>query len=88
VGYTELGLLPPWFIQFFGHYAEKFKIDGLVLQTAESCRLLSGPLRLFIKHLEDRGIPTFELRSDYVDARDWDDAMWKSRLSSFIETLQ
>jgi hypothetical protein len=23
-----------------------------------------------------------------VDARDWDDQMWKSRLSSFIETLQ
>jgi benzoyl-CoA reductase subunit B len=88
VGYTELGLLPPWFIHFFGHYAKKVKVDGIVIQTAESCRLLSGPLRLFIKHLEDIGIPTFELRSDYVDARDWDDAMWKSRLSSFIETLQ
>jgi hypothetical protein len=49
--------------------------------------MLTGPMRLAARALAEAGVPTFEIRSDMVDARDWDDEMWKSRLSSFIETL-
>ena len=67
--------------------AKKYKIDAVVYQVAESCRLLSGPMHLAVRALEKIGIPTFELSSDYVDDRDWDDVKWKSRLAGFIETL-
>jgi benzoyl-CoA reductase subunit B len=87
VGYTEMGLLPPWWCQWVVYHAKKHKIDGVVYQVAESCRLLSAPMRLTIKALQDVGIPTFELASDYVDDRDWDDAKMKAQLASFIETL-
>jgi benzoyl-CoA reductase/2-hydroxyglutaryl-CoA dehydratase subunit BcrC/BadD/HgdB len=88
VGYTEMGLLPPWWGQWVVHNAKANKIDGVVYQVAESCRLLSGPMRLTAMALEAEGIPTFELSSDYVDDREWDDQRWKDRLASWIETLQ
>ncbi|MBI5443099.1 MAG: 2-hydroxyacyl-CoA dehydratase, partial [Deltaproteobacteria bacterium] len=87
VGYTELGLLPPWHAQFFVEWAKKFRLDGVVFQRADSCRLLSGPMLLFIKILEQAGVPTFVISSDFVDARDWDDARIKAQLGGFIETL-
>ena len=87
-GYTELGLLPPWHAQFFVEWAKKFRLDGVVFQRADSCRLLSGPILLFMKELEKHGIPTFEINSDFVDARDWDDKKMKSQLASFIETIR
>lgn len=87
VGYTETGLLPPYWCQWVVHNAKKYNIDAAVYQVADSCRMLSGPMRLTVKALEDMGIPTFEMRSDYVDERDWDDARMKSQLSAFIETL-
>jgi benzoyl-CoA reductase/2-hydroxyglutaryl-CoA dehydratase subunit BcrC/BadD/HgdB len=87
VGYTEMGLLPPWFIYWFLHYAKEFKVDGLVYQNAESCRLLSGPKRLFFEALKREGIPYVELESDYVDIRDWDDAKMKAQMTNFVETL-
>jgi benzoyl-CoA reductase subunit B len=87
VGYTEVGLLPPYWPQWVVHWAKKCHIDAAVYQVADSCRMLSGPMRLTIKALEDIGIPTLEMRSDYVDARDWDDDRMKSQLATFIETL-
>lgn len=87
VGYTEVGLLPPYWCQWVVHNAKKYNIDAAVYQVADSCRMLSGPMRLTVKALEDIGIPTFEMRSDYVDERDWDDTRMKSQLSAFIETL-
>jgi benzoyl-CoA reductase/2-hydroxyglutaryl-CoA dehydratase subunit BcrC/BadD/HgdB len=87
VGYTEMGLLPPWFILWFLNYAREFKIDGVVYQNAESCRLLSGPKRLFFEALKREGIPYVELESDYVDVRDWDDAKMKAQMAGFVETL-
>jgi hypothetical protein len=44
-------------------------------------------MRLTVKALEDIGIPTLEIRSDFVDSRDWDDQRMKSQVSAFIETL-
>ena len=87
VNYSQIGLLPPWSIQFFVKEAKKYRIDGVVYQKAESCRLLSATMYMLIKAFEDIGIPTFVLASDYVDARDWDDAKMKAQLSGFIETL-
>lgn len=87
VGYTEVGLMPPYWCQWVVHNAKKYNIDAAVYQVADSCRMLSGPMRLAIKALADIGIPTFEMRSDYVDERDWDDVRMKSQLAAFIETL-
>lgn len=87
VQYTEMGLLPPYWSQWVVHWAKQCKIDAAVYQVADSCRMLSGPMRLAVKALQDIGVPTLEMRSDYVDARDWDDTRMKSQLSAFIETL-
>jgi hypothetical protein len=37
--------------------------------------------------LKDAGIPVFPIYADPVDAREWDDALIRSQVSSFIETL-
>ncbi|MBI5441026.1 MAG: 2-hydroxyacyl-CoA dehydratase [Deltaproteobacteria bacterium] len=87
VGYTEMGLLPPWWPQWVVHNAKKHKIDAAVYQIADSCRLLSGPMQLAVKALQDIGVPTLELRADYVDDRDWDEEKMIERVSGFIETL-
>jgi len=86
VNYAEASL-PPYSLYFFIEEAKKYRIDGVVYQKAESCRFLSFTMHMLIKAFEDIGIPTFVLASDYVDARDWDDAKMKSQLGGFIETL-
>ncbi|MBI5444516.1 MAG: 2-hydroxyacyl-CoA dehydratase [Deltaproteobacteria bacterium] len=80
-------LQPPWFPRILVHEAKKFRIDGVVYSKVESCRYLSGSLRLAVRALERSGIPTFEHDADMVDSRDWDDTRVKGKLASFIETL-
>ena len=87
VGYTEMGLLPPWWPQWVVHNAKKYKIDAAIYQVAESCRLLSGPMKLAVKALADAGIPTLEIRSDFVDDRDWDEQKMIETVSTFVESL-
>ncbi|MBI5444521.1 MAG: 2-hydroxyacyl-CoA dehydratase, partial [Deltaproteobacteria bacterium] len=86
VHYTEFGA-PPFWPEMVAYDAKKFRIDGVVYQTAESCKLLCGPLLLTIKAMEKLGIPTCHLVADMVDCRDWDDAKMKAQVASFIETL-
>jgi len=86
VNYAE-PTLPPYSLYFFIEEAKRYRIDGVVYQKAESCRFLSFTMHMLIKAFEDIGIPTFVLASDYVDARDWDDAKMKSQLAGFIETI-
>ena len=67
--------------------AKKFKIDGVLYQKIESCRLLSAAMLHTIRALEKINIPTCQIEADMVDVRDWDDAKMKSQVSGFIETL-
>ena len=69
-------------------YQKKFKIDGLVFEKVEACRMLSATMLLTIKALEKAGVPTCQIEADTVDARDWDDTKIKAQIASFIETLQ
>jgi benzoyl-CoA reductase/2-hydroxyglutaryl-CoA dehydratase subunit BcrC/BadD/HgdB len=84
--YAELGQ-PPWWPQWVVHYAKKFKLNGAVYQIAESCRLLSAATYHCVKALQDIGIPTYLIRGDMVDVRDWDDVKMKAQVGNFIETL-
>jgi benzoyl-CoA reductase subunit B len=85
--YTEVSQ-PSYFQQWVGYYLKKFKIDGLVWQLPESCRLLASTPRLAVREFEKMGVPTLEIRGDMVDIRDWDDAKMKATISNFIEMLQ
>jgi len=86
VHYAELGL-PPWLPRIVAYEAKKFKIDGVVYQEIESCRMLSGAILHTIRALEEVGIPTCQIEGDMVDIRDWDDKKMKSKVASFVETL-
>ncbi|MBI5444935.1 MAG: 2-hydroxyacyl-CoA dehydratase, partial [Deltaproteobacteria bacterium] len=86
VHYTELAQ-PPWFPDIIAYEAKKFKIDGVVYEKVESCRLLSASMLLTLRALEEIGIPTCCLEADMVDVRDWDDQKAKAKVSSFIEML-
>jgi benzoyl-CoA reductase subunit B len=86
VHYAELGL-PPWWPEMIVHEAKKFKIDGLVYEKIESCRLLSASMLHAIRALEKAGIPTCQIEGDMVDVRDWDDVKVKSQVANFVETL-
>lgn len=84
--YGKPGMVPFW-PEIHVEEAKKWQIDGVVYPIAESCKFLCGPVRFTAQALEESGVPTLQIVTDMVDARDWDDGKMKAQYSDFIEML-
>jgi len=71
------------------HYIEDYKIDGVVMHEAFSCRTwhvgLLWQLNLLKKIYRD--IPTLTLESDIVDSSSYSEADTRARIDTFIDIL-
>ncbi len=84
VGLTEGLHVPPWNTEWYVDQAKKHRIDAAVL-LAPGTGCQSRDTYFTKKALEEVDVPVFEIGSDNVDSRDWDDEEIKKQLSSFIE---
>lgn len=86
--YTNLteGLnIPPWNAAWYVNEAKRNKIKAAV-HLAPSGNCADRGSYFVKKALEDAGIPVFEIGSDNVDSRKWNDEEMTKRFSEFIET--
>lgn len=68
---------------------EEYSLDGLVMHSARTCRLMSIGQYDFIDIMERRfGIPGLMIEADPADPNCYSDAQVDSRLQAFIETLE
>lgn len=74
-----LGLIRQWI--------RDFKVDGVVMHRARSCRAGSFGEQHIKNQLEKDGIPSLIFESDIGDPRSWSDYQIKTRIQAFIETL-
>jgi hypothetical protein len=86
--YTNLteGLnVPPWNAAWYVNEAKRNKIRAAVhLASSDNC--LDRGAYFVNKALEDAGIPVFEIESNNVDSRTWNDEEMTKRFSEFLET--
>lgn len=83
VSLTEGLNVPPWNAAWYVNEARRNKIDAVV-EFGGHGRARGG---YFIKKaLEDAGFPVFEIKSDTVDSRTWNDEEIKRQFSEFLET--
>ena len=84
VGLTEGLHVPPWNTAWYVDQAKKNRIAAAVL-LAPGAGCQSRDTYFTKKALEEAGVPVFEIGSDNVDSRGWDDEKIKRQLSEFIE---
>jgi len=71
-------------------YIEDYKIDGIVMHEAFSCRTWHVGLVWQLNRLKKiyRDIPSLILESDIVDISSYNEADTRARIDSFIDTLE
>ncbi len=76
-------------VEFILEYIRDYKIDGMVMHAAKSCRIHSfGQLYRRKLILDNADIRSLQLQSDMVDLRDFSEAQWKLRIDTFLEVLE
>jgi benzoyl-CoA reductase/2-hydroxyglutaryl-CoA dehydratase subunit BcrC/BadD/HgdB len=78
----------PFNVEWFAHEAARAGIDGVVSLTGgteDDCRETFGQHYLVRRAFEAAGVPILRLGVDNADARTWDDAAIRARVSAFIE---
>lgn len=71
-------------------YIEEYKIDGVVMHEAFSCRSWHIGLIWQLNQLKKiyRDIPTLILESDIIDISSYNEADTRARIDAFVETLE
>ena len=77
---------PPWANEWMVEQAKRHRIDGAVLLVPQNSRPSATGTYFIERALEAAGIPTLEIWADMVDARNWDGAAMRQRVSDFIAT--
>jgi len=72
------------------NYIEEYKIDGVVMHEAFSCRSWHVGLIWQLNQLKKiyRNIPSLILESDIIDISSYNEADTRARIDAFIETLE
>ena len=70
-------------------YVEEYKIDGIVMHEAFSCRCMHVGLIWLLNQVKKiyRDIPTLILESDIIDISSYNEADTRARIDAFIDTL-
>ncbi len=71
-------------------YTEDYKIDGIVMHEAFSCRTWHVGLKWQLNQLKKvyRDIPSLILESDIIDISSYNEADTRARIDAFIDTLE
>lgn len=80
--------MPTWTSEWIVNEAKNNHIDGALMLMPKNCRHSVTGANFTKIALEEAGIPTLEIWSDMVDARDWDDLAMKKLVSEFLESLK
>jgi hypothetical protein len=77
--------IPPWNAAWYVNEAKRNHINAAVhLAPSGNCADRGA---YFVKRaLESTGIPVFEIGSDNVDSRKWNDEVMTKQFSEFLET--
>lgn len=86
VSLTEGLHIPPWSAAWYADQARKHQIKGAVLLAPRGGCVGRGDAYFTKKALEEAGVPVFELGSDNVDPRTWNDEEIQQHLSEFLDT--
>jgi len=79
--------MPTWTNEWIVNEARNNQIDAALMLMPKSCRHSVTGAHFTRKALEDAGVPTLEIWSDMVDARNWDDEAMKDRVAAFLDTV-
>ncbi len=76
---------PPWVNEWIVEQARRHRIGGALLLVPSGSRPSATGTYFTARALEAAGIPTLQLWTDMVDARMWDGAEMRARVTHFIE---
>jgi benzoyl-CoA reductase/2-hydroxyglutaryl-CoA dehydratase subunit BcrC/BadD/HgdB len=79
--------MPTWTSEWIVNEAKNNQIDAALMLMPKSCTHSVTGAHFTKKALEDAGVPTLEIWSDMVDARDWDEEEMKNRVATFLDAL-
>lgn len=69
--------------------AQKYRLDGLTMQIARTCKALAGGVPDIIAGVEKKiGIPAMTYETDHCDPRLYSEAQVDTRLAAFFEILE
>jgi benzoyl-CoA reductase/2-hydroxyglutaryl-CoA dehydratase subunit BcrC/BadD/HgdB len=76
---------PPWVNEWIVDQAKRHRIDGALLLVPTGSRPSATGTFFTERALEAAGIPTLQIWTDMVDARMWNGAEMRTRVTDFIE---
>jgi benzoyl-CoA reductase/2-hydroxyglutaryl-CoA dehydratase subunit BcrC/BadD/HgdB len=80
--------MPTWTNEWIVNEAKNNQIDAALMLMPKACKHSITGAQFTKNALEEAGIPTLEIWSDMVDARDWDDEIMKDRVCDFLDSLK
>lgn len=73
--------------QMVAQIVRDYKLDGVLLHTTKSCRIISFGQQHTRNELRKLGVPVMVLESDMTDPRAWSDAAVRSQIDGFLELV-
>jgi benzoyl-CoA reductase/2-hydroxyglutaryl-CoA dehydratase subunit BcrC/BadD/HgdB len=75
-------------IDWMRRWVDEYKVDGILIHTARSCRLSATTQVTFRNILQDFvKAPILSIESDIIDERSYSEAQVKAQIDAFIEIL-
>jgi benzoyl-CoA reductase/2-hydroxyglutaryl-CoA dehydratase subunit BcrC/BadD/HgdB len=75
-------------IDWMRRWVDEYKVDGILIHTARSCRLSATMQVTFRNILQDFvKIPILSIESDIIDERSYSEAQVKAQIDAFMEIL-
>ncbi|MEJ2244830.1 MAG: 2-hydroxyacyl-CoA dehydratase family protein [Acidobacteriota bacterium] len=76
---------PPWANEWIVHQARLHRVDAALVLTPLGTKPAATGNRFIERALEHAGIPVLPVIADMVDARDWDPAAMRQKVSEFLK---
>jgi benzoyl-CoA reductase subunit B len=77
---------PPWANEWIVEQARRHRIDAALVLMPQGSRPSATGTYFIERALEAAGIPTLEIAADMVDARKWDGAAARERVTEFLDS--